>query len=110
MRTVPVEGRTGILGVDLSKALGIKTPHYFYRRLGADEVAYVGRASIGLPPGKPMAVIFESGINKAILRSDKPEARPYIEWVTRDVLPSIRKHGAGATGNTWTSRARTPTR
>lgn len=27
------------------------------------------------------------------MRSDKPEAEPFIDWVTSDVLPSIRKTG-----------------
>ena len=26
--------------------------------------------------------------------SDKPEARPFQDWVTRDVLPAVRKDGA----------------
>ena len=35
----------------------------------------------------------ESGLYKMITRSDKAEAKPFQEWVTRDVLPSIRKTG-----------------
>lgn len=27
------------------------------------------------------------------MRSDKPEAEPFIEWVTEEVLPTIRKTG-----------------
>ena len=29
-----------------------------------------------------------------ILRSDKPQAKPFRKWVTSEVLPSIRKHGS----------------
>ncbi|USQ73511.1 hypothetical protein NF552_05105 [Roseomonas mucosa] len=32
------------------------------------------------------------------MRSDKPEARQFQEWVTRDVLPAIRKDGAYVMG------------
>jgi phage antirepressor YoqD-like protein len=39
-------------------------------------------------------IINESGLYDAILRSDKPEARRFRKWVTGEVLPSIRKHGA----------------
>jgi prophage antirepressor-like protein len=28
------------------------------------------------------------------MRSDKPQARLFQDWVTRDVLPAIRKDGA----------------
>ena len=35
-----------------------------------------------------------------ILRSDMPEAKPFRKWVTSEVLPSIRKHGAYMTRET----------
>ena len=37
--------------------------------------------------------VSESGLYKLIMRSDKPLARAFQDWVTRDVLPSIRKDG-----------------
>lgn len=40
-----------------------------------------------------MSVINESGLYAVILRSDKPEAKPFRKWVTTEVLPSIRKNG-----------------
>lgn len=39
-------------------------------------------------------IINESGLYTVILRSDKPEAKPFRKWVTSEVLPSIRRHGA----------------
>lgn len=42
--------------------------------------------------------IAESGLYKLIMRSDKPEARQFQDWVTRDVLPAIRKDGAYVMG------------
>lgn len=41
-----------------------------------------------------MLLIDESGLYRAVLRSDKTDAEPFIDWVTADVLPSIRKTGA----------------
>jgi prophage antirepressor-like protein len=38
--------------------------------------------------------INESGLYSVILRSDKPQAKKFRKWVTSEVLPSIRKHGA----------------
>lgn len=41
-----------------------------------------------------MGLISESGLYKLVMRSDKPEAREFQDWVTRVVLPDIRKDGA----------------
>ena len=41
-----------------------------------------------------MAVISESGLYSAILRSRKPEAREFKKWVTSEVLPTLRKTGS----------------
>ncbi|GEM_PF-5412363 len=38
-------------------------------------------------------VVDEPGLYRLILRSDKPQAESFMEWVTADVLPSIRKTG-----------------
>ena len=37
--------------------------------------------------------VTESGLYKLILRSKLPKAQKFTEWVTDDVLPSIRKYG-----------------
>lgn len=60
-------------------------------RLDADEK---GRTQITTPGGNQETwVINESGLYNVILRSDKPEAKPFRKWVTSEVLPSIRKTG-----------------
>ena len=67
-------------------------------RLEADEK---GRTQITTPGGMQESwVINESGLYNVILRSDKPEAKPFRKWVTSEVLPSIRKHGAYMTPET----------
>ena len=47
-----------------------------------------------------MTIINESGLYTVILRSDKPQAKPFRKWVTSEVLPSIRKHGVYMTEQT----------
>ena len=42
----------------------------------------------------------ESGVYKLIFKSRKPNAERFANWVTDEVLPSIRKHGAYMTDNT----------
>lgn len=36
----------------------------------------------------------ESGVYKLVFKSNKPQAERFANWVTDEVLPSIRKHGA----------------
>lgn len=42
---------------------------------------------------KEMNVINEPGLYWLVVRSDKPQAVPFIHWVTHEVLPAIRKTG-----------------
>lgn len=42
----------------------------------------------------------ESGVYKLIFKSRKEEAEKFQDWVTDEVLPTIRKHGAYMTDNT----------
>lgn len=44
-----------------------------------------------------LTVISESGLYNVILLSRKPEAKKFKRWVTHDVLPAIRRHGAYVT-------------
>ena len=41
----------------------------------------------------------EDGLYDVILDSRKPEAKAFRKWITKEVLPSIRKHGAYMTDN-----------
>lgn len=40
-----------------------------------------------------MNFVTEKNLYKVIMRSDKPQAEPFQDWVCGEVLPSIRKHG-----------------
>lgn len=42
----------------------------------------------------------ESGVYKLVFKSRKPEAEKFSDWVTDEVLPTIRKHGAYMTEQT----------
>ena len=44
-----------------------------------------------------LTVISESGLYRLVLRSDKPEAKVFQDWVTRELLPTIRKTGTYST-------------
>lgn len=98
LRVVEIEGKPWFLGTDIRTILGILQGGRWLAALSPDDVRVVPR---GLISGKGMnqaQIISESGLYKLIMRSDKPEARQFQEWVTRDVLPAIRKDGAYVVG------------
>lgn len=53
-----------------------------------------GLQRVKTPGGtQELAVVSESGLYKIIMRSDKPRAQPFQDWVCSEVIPSIRKTG-----------------
>ena len=46
-----------------------------------------------------MTFINEMNLYKVIMRSDKPQAEPFQDWVCAEVLPSIRKNGGYIAAN-----------
>lgn len=47
--------------------------------------------------GTALVLINESGLYSLVLKSKLPNAKKFKRWVTKEVLPSIRKHGMYAT-------------
>lgn len=81
-----------------AKVLGITKYRDTASRLDEDERGSVRVDTLG--GIQEMIAVNESGLYNVIIRSDKPEAVPFRRWVTHDVLPSIRKHGAYMTPET----------
>lgn len=91
VRTIQKDGEPWWVLKDVCEVLGLSSPHKVFERLDDDEK---GRNQIPTLGGEQeMTVINESGLYNVILRSDKPEAKPFRKWVTSEVLPSIRKNG-----------------
>ena len=69
------------------------------KRLNKDGVVIIdGVDSIGRKADVTM--INEPNLYKLVFQSRKPEAEKFADWVTSEVLPAIRKHGAYMTDNT----------
>ena len=96
VRTVEMNGEPWFVLKDVCEVLDLDTTAKVAERLDADEK---GMNQIHTPGGmQSVTVINESGLYNVILRSDKPEAKPFRKWVTSEVLPSIRKHGGYIAG------------
>lgn len=89
IRTVKKDGDLWWVLKDVCEVLELSNPTMIAGRLDEDE-----RAKFDLGRQGETNIINESGLYNVILRSDKPEAKKFKRWVTHEVLPSIRKHGA----------------
>lgn len=96
VRTVERGGEPWFVLKDVCGVLSIGNAADVYARLDEDEKG-VGQIDT-LGGAQKMNLINESGLYNVILRSDKPEAKPFRRWVTGTVLPSIRKHGGYIAG------------
>lgn len=95
VRTIEQNGEPWWVLADVCKVLEMTSPHKVADRIDEDEK---GRTSIPTHGGnQEMTIINESGLYSVILRSDKPQAKPFRKWVTGEVLPTIRRHGMYAT-------------
>ena len=98
VRTIEKDGEPWFVLKDVCNVLGISKYRDTAERLDADERASVRVDTLG---GKQeMTCINESGLYNVILRSDKPEAKPFRKWITAEVLPAIRQTGAYMTPQT----------
>ncbi len=106
VRTIQKDGEPWFVLRDVCQVLGTVNDRNVAARLDADEK---GVHQMDTPGGtQSMTIISESGLYDVILRSDKPEAKPFRKWVTAEVLPSIRKHGAYMTENTLENMIASP--
>ena len=92
VRTVQVNGEPWFVLADVCKVLEISNSRNISSRLEPDEKGVTLVDTLG--GTQQMTIINESGLYTVILRSDKPQAKPFRKWVTSEVLPSIRKHGS----------------
>ena len=77
---------------DVCRVLEINNPRMAKTRLNEDGVSTTDILTNG---GRQQAnFINESNLYKLIFQSRKPEAERFADWVTSEVLPTIRKHGA----------------
>lgn len=79
---------------DLCTVLGLTNPSVVARRIDPDALSQAYPVPDSMGREQHPTVVDEAGMYEVILRSDKPEAVEFRRWVTREVLPSIRKTGS----------------
>lgn len=79
---------------DVCKALGLGNPSMVKQRLNSKGVSSIETLTKG--GIQNLLYIDESNLYKTIFQSRKESAERFTDWVTSEVLPSIRKHGVYA--------------
>ena len=97
VRAIQKDGEPWFVLKDVCQVLSIGNHKMTAQRLDQDEVSQTDLTD-SLGRNQATTVINESGLYNVILRSDKPEAKPFRKWVTSEVLPSIRKTGGYIAG------------
>lgn len=93
IRIIPDPERASfwIIARDVADLLGYSEASKLTRGIPSH---HKGRLLVETLGGQQMMIcIDEAGLYRAVLRSNKPEAEPFMEWVTAEVLPAIRRTG-----------------
>ncbi len=109
LRVLTINDEPWFVAVDVCKVLGLalkngSVTHHLYK-LDAEEKIKVTSPSGG-KVRKGSLLVSESGLYKLIMRSDKPQAKAFQDWVTKTVLPSIRKDGMYVAGDCFMKNLR----
>lgn len=115
VRTLEEDGAVLFCGADVARALGYSKPqsavdrhcpHALKRGIGVQ----TGKRADGTPAMQnvQMSFIPESDLYRLVFSSKLPGAERFTDWVTQEVLPSIRRHGAYMTPETLESAILNP--
>ena len=89
VRIADREGNPWWVLADLCEVLG-----YTNVSKTASRVREKYKANLSLGSGSPAIIVNEAGLNQLLMRSNKPEAETFQDWIYEDVLPTLRKTGS----------------
>lgn len=95
IRTIDINNEVWFVGKDVAEILGYKDTSDALKR-HVDNEDKLTRCFTDSGQNREKYIINESGLYSLILSSKLPSAKKFKRWVTSEVLPSIRKHGAYA--------------
>ncbi|MEY8441845.1 phage antirepressor KilAC domain-containing protein [Lactobacillaceae bacterium 24-114] len=99
VHTVTIDDEPYFVGKDITDILGYSNNRDALSK--HVDLEDRGVAKCDTPGGKQnLQVVNESGLYSLILGSKLPQAKEFKHWVTSEVIPAIRKHGAYMTPQT----------
>lgn len=99
VRTMMIDGSPWFVAKDVCECLDINNSRQALARLDSDEKNSV-ILNDGTPGNPEKGIVNEYGLYSLVLSSRKPSAKAFKRWITHEVIPAIRKHGAYMTGET----------
>ena len=93
VRTATINGEPYFVGKDVAEVLGYQRADNAIRNHVDDDDKLTHQFSAS-GQNRNMIIINESGLYALILGSKLPQAKEFKRWVTSEVLPTIRRHGA----------------
>jgi BRO family, N-terminal domain/P63C domain len=91
LRSVMIKGEPWFVADDVTEILGLGNPRAAVARHVEDRNTVTIRDGIAGNPNH--TIVNESGLYSLIFGSTKPEAKRFKHWVTKEVLPEIRRTG-----------------
>lgn len=101
---MPLEGNPWFHAGDVCDILGLSNASgaaHNLATLDKTEVRNIGKSQLEAGsnwPNRGASAVSESGLYSLIFRSKKPQAKDFKAYVTKEILPSIRKTGSFVTG------------
>ena len=89
VRIITINGEPWFVVADIAKVLGASNSRSLAQMVDEED-----KGKQSLHSGSDATIVNESGLYTILLRSNNPQAKPFRRWVTSEVLPTIRKHGA----------------
>lgn len=93
VRVILIDGEPWFVASDIAEVLGYRDAANAARSLPARQKGSTRIVSSTLGGNPNVTIVSEGGMYRLVLRSRKPEAEAFTDWVTDEVLPSIRKTG-----------------
>ena len=101
LRVIEQDGEPWMVGKDVAQALGYAKPeNAIANHVDEEDKTSTLIQGSGSNYKSKTTIINESGLYSLVLSSKLPGAKRFRRWVTNEVLPSIRKHGAYMTPET----------
>ena len=98
IRATEINGEPYFVGKDIAEALGYAKPeNALAAHVDGEDKTTTLIQGTGSNYKTNATVINESGVYALVFSSKLPKAKEFKHWVTSEVLPTIRKHGAYAT-------------
>lgn len=98
VRTITKDGEPWFVANDICKVLGHTNSRVAVASLDEDEKGVSKVYTLG--GEQQMTVVNEAGMYQLVIRSNLPAAKAFKRWITHEVIPTIRRHGAYVTETT----------